>query len=455
MTDELLLPAPIDPLKIGLRALTDLAPAPRNARTHSDRQIEQIAGSIRQFGFVNPVLVDAGGRIVAGHGRLEAARRLGMATVPVVELAHLSPAELRALALADNRIAEQAGWDREVLKLEFGELLEMDLDFDLEVTGFSTTEIDLSVGKDHDSGDDAPVPAISAGRCWIQPGDVWELGGHRLLCSDSRDPASFALLMGDERARMVFSDPPYNVPIAGHVGGLGNIRHDEFAMASGEMSDAEFTAFLETVFRNAADVSMDGALHFQCMDWRHMAEMLAAGGVVYSDLRNLCVWVKDNGGMGSLYRSQHEMVFVWKAGTASHLNNVELGRNGRYRTNVWRYPGATKTGPDAELKMHPTVKPVPMIMDAIKDTSRRGDIVLDPFGGSGSTLIAAEKTGRCARLIEFEPRYCEVIISRWEKLTGRHATHAASGATFQETCEARAANHAWDVEMGLADPEDA
>ncbi|WP_374406258.1 site-specific DNA-methyltransferase [Pelagerythrobacter sp.] len=441
--------------KVEMRPLSALKPARRNARTHSDRQIEQITASIGQFGFTNPVLVDDDDRIVAGHGRVEAARRIGLTELPVIRLAHLSPEELRAYALADNKLAANAGWDPEILRIEFSELAELDLDFDLEITGFSTTEIDLSIGDGEDDPEDGEDldGLLPAGRCWIETGDLWLLGEHRLLCGDARASSSYRALMAGELARMAFSDPPYNVRIDGHVGGLGATKHDEFAMASGEMSPREFAGFLEEVFINEAQVSMNGAIHFQCMDWRHMREMLEAGEAVYSGLQNLCVWAKDNAGMGSFYRSQHELVFVWKVGTEPHLNTVELGKNGRYRTNVWNYRGASKTGAKADLAMHPTVKPVPMIMDAIKDTSKRGEIVLDAFGGSGSTLIAAEKTGRRARLIELEPKYCEVTIRRWEKLTGREAILASTGATFAEVCERRAANHAFDVDMGFVEEE--
>jgi DNA modification methylase len=370
----------------------------------------------------------------------------------VIPIEHLSKAELRAYALADNKIAANAGWDDDTLRIEFEELQALDLDFDLEITGFSTTEIDIIVDfrtpaeklEDTPSLDRKATPGV-------QRGDLWLLGDHRLLCGDSRDPASFARLMGDERARMVFSDPPYNVKVDGHVGGLGSIRHAEFAMASGEMSETEFTRFLEIVFRNAADVSIDGAIHYQCMDWRHMGEMLAAGHTVYSELKNLCVWSKDNGGMGSFYRSQHELVFVWKVGTAPHLNTVELGRNGRYRTNIWNYPAATKTGADSDLSKHPTVKPVPLVRDAIKDTSKRGEIVLDAFGGSGSTLIAAEKEKRRARLIEYEPKYCEVTIRRWEEIAKKKATLADTGETFTEVYARRGdeMERAADAALGI------
>lgn len=420
------------PLEVELRPIGTLKPAARNARRHSERQIEQVASSIRQFGFTNPVIIDADGTIVAGHARFEAARLLGIEDVPTLAIAYLTPAELRAYRLADNKIAANADWDPENLKIELEELSLTDLPFDLEITGFSTTEIDLALDASPADAKLEETPVLDRREVTgVERGDLWLLGSHRLLCGDSRDPNAFAQLMDSATARMVFSDPPFNVKVDGHVGGLGQTKHAEFAMGSGEMSRVEFTAFLHTVFSNAAAVSQDGAIHYQCMDWRHMGEMLEAGHGMYSSLQNLCIWAKDNGGMGSFYRSQHELVFVWKVGEAPHLNTVQLGKNGRYRTNVWNYRGATKTGADAELAMHPTVKPVTMIMDAIKDTSKRGEIVLDPFGGSGSTLIAAHKTGRHARLIEYEPKYCAVTIRRWQKLAKAEAVLAATGETFE------------------------
>ncbi|WP_324750986.1 DNA methyltransferase [Sphingomonas sp. LY54] len=431
-----------------------LKPAKRNARTHSEKQIEQLKSSIAQFGFTNPVLVDARNRIVAGHGRVEAAKRLGLAAVPTVSLSHLSEEEVRAYALADNKLALNAGWDEELLRLELGELSALDLTFDLEITGFSTPEMDVII----DARGDTDVADNGAGRepvRWpvTKEGDLWQLGSHRLFCGDSREPLSFAALMGEEKARMVLSDPPFNVPVDGHVCGAGGVHHREFAMASGEMSRAEFTEFLRQVFSNEVAYSVEGALHFQFMDWRHQGEMIEAGEAVYTELKNLCVWVKDNGGMGSLYRSQHELVFVWKAGSEPHINNVELGRNGRYRTNVWTYRGATRTGADAELALHPTVKPVAMLMDAIKDVTKRGDIILDAFGGSGSTLLAAEKTRRKARVIEYEPGYCDVTVERWQKLTGKAAVLAETGETFEQVKTRRAAEmeRLCDIALGASE----
>jgi DNA modification methylase len=400
--------------------INSLHPWGRNARTHSRKQVRQIADSIERFGFTNPVLVDDDNTILAGHGRVEAARHLGWATVPCLRIDHMSPAEKRAYVIADNKLALNAGWDEELLALELKELSALGWDFDVTVTGFSIAEVDhlvegLTPGEPNDPADDAgadmpPGPA----RC--QPGDIWALGPHRLICGDALDAAVVADLMDGEKAQMVFCDLPYNVPIDGHVGGSGRIRHREFAMAAGEMSRDAFTAFLRRAFENLVAHSIDGAIHFICMDWRHVGEVLAAGEPVYSELKNMIVWVKDNGGMGTFYRSRHELIFAFKVGDAPHLNSFELGQHGRYRTNVWEYRGVNtmKAGRMAELALHPTVKPVAMIADAIKDVSKRCGIVLDLFGGSGSTLIAAHKTGRRARLCELDPVYCDRILSRWE-----------------------------------------
>ncbi|MCA0928776.1 site-specific DNA-methyltransferase [Ruegeria profundi] len=429
-------------LKITYRKVADLKPYAGNARTHSDKQIDQIAASIRQFSFVNPVLIDANDGIVAGHGRVAAARKLGYDEVPVIELAHLSEAERRAYVIADNRLAELAGWDREVLAIELQALSEMDLDFDLEITGFETAEIDLLLDDD-DAGDRDPadvVPEVFAGPAVTQPGDIWQLGRHKLICGDALDPGTYQLLMGDDRARAVFTDPPYNVKIDGHVCGSGKVKHREFAMATGEMDKAGFTTFLRDALAAMADVSLDGAIHFVCMDWRHMDELSAAGAEVYSELKNLVVWAKTNGGMGTFYRSRHELIFVYKVGTAKHLNTFGLGETGHYRTNVWDYPGVNSFGGNQEdLALHPTVKPVALVADAIRDVTRRGDIVLDGFGGSGTTLIAAERTGRVACLIELDPLYCDVICRRFEALTGQPARLADTDQTFAEVAHDRAA----------------
>lgn len=421
--------------------LDQLRPWPRNARIHSRKQVRQIADSIAQFGFTNPVLIDGENRILAGHGRVEAARELGMATAPCLRVDHMSAAEKRAYVLADNKLALNAGWDEELLALELKELMAAEIDFDVGLTGFSIAEVDhliegLAPTEPGDPADDQlPDPDALPSRC--RPGDIWQLGPHRLVCGNALDPAVVSSLMDNEKAEMVFTDPPYNVAIEGHVSGLGKIRHREFAMASGEMTRAEFTAFLSTAFAHLTGHSLDGAIHFVCMDWRHMGEVLEAGAASYTELKNLIVWVKDNGGMGSFYRSRHELIFAFKTGTAPHHNSFELGQHGRYRTNVWEYRGVNtlKAGRLDELTLHPTVKPVALIADAIKDVSRRGGIVLDLFGGSGSTLIAAHKTGRRARLCEIDPVDCDRILRRWEIFAKDDAECVACGFPRRDLVE--------------------
>lgn len=410
-----------------------LQPWERNARTHSKAQVRQITDSIKTFGFTNPVLIDRECRILAGHGRVEAAKLLKLASVPCIRLEHMTADEKRAYVLADNKLALNAGWDEDLLAQELDALQGLDLDFDLEITGFSIAEIDtlvegLNPEEPDDPGDDVLIQEAPR-RCGV--GDVWQLGRHRLVCGDSLDPEVVATLMDGAQARMVFSDPPYNVPIDGHVGNSGKVQHREFAMASGEMSSAQFTEFLRSAFSNMAEVSHDGAIHFLCMDWRHMREMLDAGEAVYSELKNLITWVKDNGGMGTFYRSRHELIFAFKVGTASHINTFELGQGGRYRTNVWQYRGVNtmRKGRMEELSLHPTVKPVQMIADAIRDVSGRGDVVLDVFGGSGSTLIAAEKTGRRGFLCELDQIYCDRILARWEAFAHAEAEQLVCGWT--------------------------
>lgn len=326
----------------------------------------------------------------------------------------------------------------------------IDLDFSIELTGFEMAEVDFILdggaeakAPDRDIDDD--IPQVSAsGAAITRPGDLWRLGQHRLFCGDATVADSYAELLGGAEAALVFTDPPYNVPIDGHVSGLGKVRHREFSMASGEMTSEEFRRFLECVFGHLAAHSADGSIHFVCMDWRHLGETLGAGAIAYAELKNLCVWVKSNGGMGTFYRSRHELVCAFKNGTATHINNFELGQTGRYRTNVWEYAGANSFGRDrdAALAMHPTVKPVALVADAIKDCSKRKQIVLDPFAGSGTTVIAAEKTGRRAHVLELDPLYCDTIIRRWQAYTGKRALHANTGRNFEETEERRKADTA-------------
>jgi DNA modification methylase len=421
--------------------IEQLKPDPANPRHHSKKHIRQIADSIKTFGFNAPVLVDADLNLIVGHGRVLACRELGWTEVPTLCLDHLSPAQARAFMIADNRLAEVATWDDRLLAQQFKELSLLGLDFSLELTGFEMGEIDLRIASLDDppetDADPADVaPDVPTNRPLSKIGDTWTLGRHRVLCGNALDAAAYTALMGEEQAAMVFIDPPYNVPIDGHAGGLGAIHHRPFPMATGEMDRAEFTAFLAKAFQNLAAFSVNGSLHYLCMDWRHVEELLAAGRDVYGELKNLCVWVKDNAGMGSLYRSQHELVFLFKNGRDRHRNNVQLGQFGRNRSNVWNYPGAnsfTRCGEEGNLlALHPTVKPVAMIADAILDCSARGDIVLDAFLGSGTTMIAAERTGRCCYGLELDPAYVDTIIHRWQALTGGNARDASSGRSFDD-----------------------
>jgi DNA modification methylase len=417
--------------------VASLAPYARNARTHSKAQVAEIARSIAAFGFTNPVLVTDAGSIVAGHGRVEAAKRLGMERVPCLRLSHLSEDQVRAYVIADNKLAEKAGWDRGILAIEMEELVAAG--FDLELTGFDLAEIDLLLddaraADPRQPGLDAAdqVPEVGSGPSVSRPGDIWQLGRHRLAVGDARDEGLLTRLFGTEVVDLVFTDPPYNVRIDGNATGLGKVRHREFAFASGELTPEAFTSFLSDALGAAVGRAKDGAILFAFMDWRHMGEMLAAGARIGLTLKNLIVWAKTNAGMGTFYRSAHELIFAWKVGTAPHLNSFGLGETGRYGTNVWTYAGANSFSATRaeDLAAHPTVKPVALVRDAIEDCSRRGEIVFDPFGGSGTTLVAAELCGRRARLVEIDPSYTDVTIRRFETLTGQKAVHAETGEAF-------------------------
>jgi len=421
---------------LSLRPVDDLKPYANNARIHDDKQIQQVAASIGEFGFTLPVLIDEEKTILAGHARVGAAKFLGMESVPVIQIDHLTEAQKRAYIIADNRLAEGAGWNEEMLAFEFEFLTGADLDFDVGITGFDTVEIDLFIegaAAEPDTADEIPQlivdqPTVS------QLGDMWVLGSNRLHCGDARDAASYETLMNGKSAQMVFMDPPFNLPISGHVSGLGKTHHRDFAMGVGEMPKPEFAGFLELTCGHCAAHCVDGAINFICMDWRHTDELQMAGRQVYSELKNLCVWVKNNAGMGSFYRSRHEFIFVYKVGTAKHINNFGLGERGRYRTNVWEYAGMSSfgTGREEALAMHPTVKPVALVADAVRDVSKRNGIVLDAFAGSGTTIIAAERTGRDCYALEIDPHYVDVAVRRWQMLTGGTASHAVSGRSFTE-----------------------
>lgn len=440
--------APTPKLQLTYRQLSDLRPDPRNPRTHTAKQVRQIARSIEAFGFNVPILLDEKDQVVAGHGRLLAAKHLGWKEVPTIALEHLSEHQVKAFRIADNRLTEISEWDDRLLAEQLKELSLVDLDFSLETIGFEMGEIDVRIESlelgEAPSGKPDPadeLPEIPVGTPVSRVGDLWLLGRHRLLCGNALEEGDMAKLMAGRKAAVVFTDPPYNVPIDGHCTGLGSVRHREFAMACGEMSEAQFTDFLKRAMACLTTHSEDGSLHYICMDWRHLREVLEAGHQVYSEFKNLCVWAKDNAGMGSFYRSQHELVLVFKQGKASHQNHVQLGQNGRYRSNVWRYPGVNSFGRATEegnlLELHPTVKPVALVANAILDSSRRGEIVLDTFLGSGTTLMAAERVGRVCHGLELDPLYVDTVIRRWQAMTGDSAMLDEGGATFQSVQQER------------------
>lgn len=420
------------------RDIGALKPNARNPRTHSKKQTKQLANAMDEFGFTNPIIVDEQSNILAGHGRLVAAKHLGLSQVPTICITGMTDAQKRAYVIADNRLAEHAGWDEPLLADELQTLI--DEGFDFSVTGFETDDIDRLLGLaaapvDNDEAIVIPAPGAEV---VSSVGDIWCIGDHFIICGDARERSVYDRLLRGERAEMVFTDAPYNVKIKNNVSGLGRTVHREFVMGSGEMTKPEFADFLRAPMQNMAAVSKDGAIHFFCMDWRHISEVLDASEGIYSEFKNLCVWAKTNASMGAFYRSQHELVFVFKVGTAEHINNFGLGGKGRYRTNLWTYAGANtfRAGRMKDLAVHPTVKPVKMIADAILDCSNRNGVILDPFAGSGSTLIAAARTGRRGYGIELDPAYVDLCVRRLEEETGEEAVDY-DGTTFAEVARQR------------------
>jgi DNA modification methylase len=418
--------------------IDEVRPNPRNSRTHSRKQVSAIADSVRVTCFASPVVIDEKGMLLAGHARLEAAKELGLKEIPAVQLFGLSEAQKRVLLIADNKLAEKAGWDREKLAIEIPELRELLIEdgIDIAITGFEAVEIDqLEADFEENSSDPADdIPeALGTTSAITRPGDQYQLGGHRLRCGDARSERELTDLMDGELATMGFFDPPYNVSIK-KVVGRGRTQHGEFRMASGEMTPTKFRAFLRRTLSRASIFSKDGAVHFVCMDWRHICELIGVGRQAYGEMLNLVTWVKSNSGQGSFYRSQHELIGVFRVGEAPHLNNIQLGRHGRSRSNVWHYAGVNsfRAGRMDELRLHPTVKPVALVADAIRDCTRRGDVVLDTFCGSGTTILAAERVGRRAHALEISPAYVDVAIRRWQSFTGKDAIHVESGRTFDE-----------------------
>jgi DNA modification methylase len=427
--------------KFELRSTRTLQPDPGNARLHSKKQQARVTAIIKQVGFINPIVVNSKAKILAGHARYMAAKSLGLNTVPVIVVNGLTAAEEQAYVLADNRIPEGAAWDRSLLANHLNNLTPLlaEEGLSIELTGFEAAEIDGLMGDlvdpERDPADELPQ---IANKPVSKVGDLWQLGEHRLFCGDSCEEPAVRALMDRDQAAMIFADPPFNVRIKATVG-RGKIKHPEFAQGSGEMSDVEFVVFLKKWMRLAAQFSEEGSIHFICMDWRHLGQTLASGEGVYTEFKNLVVWAKTTAGMGSFYRSQHEFIFVFKNGVGPHQNNIELGRHGRNRSNVWSHAGVNtfRAGRLEELSIHPTVKPVALVADAMRDCSRRGQIVFDPFMGSGTTILAAEKVGRRAYGLEIEPRYIDAAVKRWQDFTKRDAILKATGQTFDEVATAR------------------
>jgi DNA modification methylase len=428
-------------IKFEYRRIDQLKLNPKNPRVQSRMQIRQLARSIKAFGFCVPVGIDRDSNVIMGHGRIRAAKQVGITEIPTISLEHLSDSQVKALTIADNRLNETSTWNEQLLAEQLKELSLLDLDFDIDATGFEIGEIDLRIeglsNSEQVSEDRADaIPVLQNQPIISKPGYLWLLRRHRVYCASALELNSYNALMEEQRAAMVFTDPPYNVPIAGHVGGLGSIHHREFQMASGELTSAEFAEFLTRICKFLGIFGMPGTLVYVCMDWRHLSELLAAGHAALFELKNICIWVKSNAGMGSFYRSQHELVLVFKSGKAPHRNNIQLGQFGRHRTNVWHYAASTSFSRNTDegnlLALHPTVKPVALVADAIMDSTTRGDIVLDCFLGSGSTVIAAERTGRHCYGLELDPIYIDTVVRRWQAYTGEAAVLSSTGETFDD-----------------------
>jgi hypothetical protein len=422
--------------------IAQIKPYPAHARVHNKRQIEKLKKLIRHFGQVIPIVIDREGVIVDGHAVWQAMRELGSGEIAAIVVSNRTDPEIKALRLALNRIPGDAAWENERLRVELEQLVK--LSFDLELTGFDAVEVDhlfevdvpkLNVAEDGEQIPGPRKPAITG------VGDIWTCGRHKIGCGDARKQEFVDKVCGGLAPSMCFVDPPYNLPIAGFVSGKGRVRHQNFIHGVGELTGDQFTTFLAESLAVLQRSASDGAMIFACMDWRHVYEILGAGRQCGLALINLCVWAKTNAGMGSLYRSQHELVCVFKVGTTQHTNNVELGRHGRNRSNLWTYRGLNSFGDDRDklLASHPTVKPVLMIADAIRDVTRRGEIVLDTFMGSGSTIMAAEETGRVGVAVDLDPLYVDVAIRRWQSRTRRDALHAETGEPFDERAKRLAA----------------
>jgi len=423
-------------LRVEYLTPSQLKPARRELRRRTRQHVQRIARSMSEFGCLVPIIVDAGLQIVAGQTRLDAAKLLGLTSVPVIRVEHLTDAQLRLFAIADNKLPEGVEWDKDALRIELGEIELVAPEMDLSSSGFAIAEIDTMYGRHRvtELSDDDRQVAPDAAEAISCLGDRWHLGRHMLGCGDARDGTLLNDLLGGRKVRALVSDPPWNLKIEGVVSGNGKKKHADFIMAAGEMTKPDFTVFLAEFLETAKLHLVDGALLYVYMVWRNYDALVAAAVSAGLEQENMLVWCKDNAGMGSMYRSQHELIGFFKYGSVSHTNNINLGRHGRNRANVLFYPGVNSFGKgrDAALATHPTCKPVAMLADLLLDCSDPGEVVLDPFGGSGSTLIAAERVERVACLIELDPKYVDAIVRRFEDVAGTEAVHAESGLTFAQ-----------------------
>lgn len=403
---------------------------PKNLRKNQQKQVLRLMESVREFGQVAPILVDEDLNLIDGQMLLEALSELDASEINCCIINHLTEDQLRLPRIALNTIQTKAEWD----PLELGvELIELDaLDFDLTITGLEVAELDsLMLMSTEPAEEDVP----EAPDCPVtKPGDLWRLGAHRLYCGNALDEEAYASVLDGKTVQLVFTDPPYNLKIKNNVSGLGKVKHDDFAMGVGEMSADEFSEFLSSALSLCRDHSGKGSVFYVCMDWRQIHNLQRAAQKSGLHHINTCVWDKGNGGMGALYRSRHELVPVFCTDPVPAVNNIQLGKFGRNRTNVWQYPGANSKGSSANdaLHLHATPKPIELVADAILDVTKPKAYVLDPFIGSGTTILAAEKTNRIAFGIELEPQFVDVAIVRWQKMTGKKAVHAETGLPFCE-----------------------
>ena len=414
-------------------SIDDLSLPARTLSQPNDRQHRQLMASIAEFGFIAPLVISRGNEVIVGEKRLAAARELGLTHVPVVRANTLTPLQIRQYRIADNRLNELRLWDADALKAELDEIIVLDPDVNIEALGYEVAEFDVAVQVVTEGEDPADISPEPPAEPQSRPGDIWEIDGHRLGCGDARDADFLHQLLGADRPSCVFADPPFNRKVIGDLGGKGRIKHPEFVMASGEMSEATFQQFQIDWLVQAVAVAQPGALIYVASDWRALHATLTAAQAAGLEQINFCTWELTSPRLGSFYRSACEYFPVWRKPGGKSRNNVMLGRSGRHRSNCWHYPGANSFGAGrATLHLHPTVKPLALVMDVLLDCTARGEVILDPFSGSGTTLLAAQRTGRKARVVELDPRYVDVAVRRYQDVFGRTPRLQGSGLTLDE-----------------------